>query len=297
MIMKRNVVKISVLAVVILGILGIAFYFISGVSDSKDQTIRSESLTTSIANGVRQHIVGKDYSEASKAYDSLLCIIKTESFITKDNGERLISEQEEMTCRKNAFDEYCKIFIDYSDRFFSGSSWNENILAEIKTEAQNLISTNLAENGTEFHSKLASNINNVNDYFAAWKVVRSASHCTSVSSVNNIKSSANSYMRVPLTNNESLKSGLASAYTYAKNSYANYVNDFCSKVSRNFKHYSSYDSFSSELSRASSMINDYIDNFGNESYFSNSKSILYNADIEAMEYFKSLEEDEEQEYY
>lgn len=293
--MKKNIIKVTLIAVVIIAIAGIAFFFLYGVSDSGKDVIVPQSLVSKIENRVSEEIVGKNYSEATKGYDSILDEIQTESFVKLADGKRYVSIEDETKCRRKAFDVYCKIYIEYAKSIFVQNSWNESTLPSIKEKAQQLQSTGFAEKGTEFDKDLKYCVTVVNDYFAAWRVVRSANNCNSISSVNNVRQSASSYMHAPLTNNSSLNSGLNQAFTNAKESYARYINSYCERVVKNNKNHSNYDGFLSDYNNASALIKGYKDNYGGESLFKNSESKLYYADQDAMKYFKELEEQKERE--
>lgn len=286
----KNTVKIMLVAIVSIAIAGIAYYFLYGVSDSSKDVIVPRSLTSMIEERVKKEIKGKDYDEATKGYNSIVDEIQTECFVTLSNGERYVSTEDETKCRRMAFDVYCKIYIDYANNFFSQNSWNENRLLAIKEKAQQLLNSKLADEGTEYDSNLKYCVNVVNDYFAAWNVVRSADNCTSISSVNYIKTTANNYMRSPLTNNSSLNSGLNQAFNNAKYSYARYIIAYCDKVANRYKLHESYNGFIDEYDKANSLITGYTDNYGGKSLFEDSLSKLYRADQEAIKYYKELEE-------
>lgn len=294
--MKNDAIKIALIAFVIIVIVVIALFFLYDVSDSGKDVISPRTLVSKIEERVNNEIAGKDYAEATKGYDLVIDEIQTESFVTLSNGDRYVSIEDETKCRHKAFDVYCKIFIDYAKKFFSQNSWNENTLPSIKEKAQQLLNSQLAEKGTEYDSDLKYCVNVVNDYFAAWKIVRKADKCTSISSVENIKKTASNYMHAPLTNNSSLNSGLSQAFNNAKSSYAHYINKYCDKVANSNKSYGSYDRFLSDYNKASELIKRYKDNYGGESLFKNSESKLYNADQEAMRYYKELEEQREREW-
>lgn len=289
----KNIVKIVVIAVVVIAITGIALFFLYGVSDSRKEVIAPRSLVSHIEQRVNNEIEGKDYTEATKGYESILEEIQTECFVTLTNGKRYVSVEDEAKCRRKSFDPYCKIFIDYANNTFAQHSWNESILPSIKEKAQQLLATGLAEKGTEYDTDLKYCVNVVNDYFAAWKIVRSANNCTSISSVDNVKRSAANYMHAPLTNNSSLNSGLNQAFGNAKDSYARYINSFCERVANNNKAHSNYDGFLNDYNKASALIEGFKNNYGGESLFKDSESKLYYADQEAMKYYKELEEQRE----
>lgn len=282
----RNIIKLALIAVVIISIACIALLFINGLSEAKTSTISPQTLFSRIDYRVNKEIVGKEYAEATKGYVSILDEIQTESSVTLSNGSQLVSVDEETKCRRKAFDVYCKIFIDYANHSFSLSSWDEKGLPAIKERAQQLLATRFAETGTEYDSNLKHSITVVDEYFAAWRVVRSAQNCTSVGSVNNIKKSAEAYKHSPLTNNSSLNSGLNNAFTTAKESFARYIKRYCDRVAQNYDKHYNYHGFLTEFNNASTLINSYIKNFGGESIFTQSVDKLNNADDNALTYYR-----------
>lgn len=286
----KNIIKITLIVLVIVSIIVIALFFLYGVADSENDIIKPQSLVSHVEHRVVNEITGKDYTEASKGYVSILDKIQTECFVTLSNGNRYVTVEEETKCRRKAFDVYCPIFIDYAKSIFSQKSWNESCLPSVKDQAQQLLSTGLAEKGTEYDTDLKYCINVVNDFFAAWKVVRSAQNCTSISSVNSVKTSASNYMRAPLTNNSSLTAGLNQAFSNAKNSYAQYIHTYCARVATNNRNHHDYDGFLYEYNKASALIKGFKDNYGENALLKDAESKLYNADQDAMRYYKELEE-------
>lgn len=282
----KNLIKITLLAVVVIAIIGIALFYFSGVKGSKTGPIAPQTLVSKVERRVNEEIVGKSYSEASKGYDSILDEIQTECFVRLSDGSRAVSVEDETTCRRKAFDVYCKIYIDYADSIFKQNSWNESVLHSIKDRGQQLLDTRFAEKGTEFDNNLNKYVKVVNDYFAAWKVVKSANNCTSISSVENIKQSASHYLQDSLlTNNTSLKAGLNQAFQNAKDSYARYINSYCNGVASKYKSYGSYVQWTAAFEDAKNRISSYENKFGKNAILSNALKSLKSADDNALGYY------------
>ena len=185
-------------------------------------------------------------------------------------------------CQKIAFYAYAPIFNRYQEKYFSQPSWTDSELNALKAQAQELLSMNIAEGTAK--QDIAQVIVNVNDYNAAWAVVRSAHSCYSVAAVKSIKSKVTQYNRAPLTNNASLRAGLNSAYTDAKSSLASNINAICRKVAQSYRAYGSYDNYLAAEEAALNRINEYVNAFGGGS-FGNAKNALAQADNDAINYY------------
>ena len=208
--------------------------------------------------------------------------IKTEASIENVDGKKQLTTNEVANCQKIAFYAYAPIFNRYQKSYFSQPSWTDSELNALKAQAQELLSMNIAE-GAAKHG-IAQVIDNVNDYNAAWAVVRSAHSCYSVAAVKSIKSKVAQYNRAPLTNNASLRAGLNSAYTDAKSSLASNINANCRKVAQSYMAYGSYDNYLAAEEAALNRINEYVNAFGGGS-FGNAKNALAQADNDAINYY------------
>ena len=266
----------------IIGIASVAFYFYNGTDTPKEQVIATTSFEKEIENQVKSQIQGNDYPQASKAFHDIMSTIKTEASIENVDGKKQLTTNEVANCQKIAFYAYAPIFNRYQKSYFSQPSWTDSELNALKAQAQELLSMNIAE-GAAKHG-IAQVIDNVNDYNAAWAVVRSAHSCYSVAAVKSIKSKVAQYNRAPLTNNASLRAGLNSAYTDAKSSLASNINAICRKVAQNYRAYGNYDNYFAAEEAALNQINEYVNAFGGGS-FSDAKNALAQADNDALNYY------------
>ena len=278
----KKIIKIILISLVIIGIASVAFYFYNGTDTPKEQVIATTSFEKEIENQVKSQIQGNDYPQASKAFHDILSTIKTEASIENVDGKKQLTTNEVANCQKIAFYAYAPIFNRYQKSYFSQPSWTDSELNALKAQAQELLSMNIAE-GAAKHG-IAQVIDNVNDYNAAWAVVRSAHSCHSVAAVKSIKSKVTQYNRAPLTNNASLRAGLNSAYTDAKSSLASNINAICRKVAQNYMAYGSYDNYLDAEEAALNRINEYVNAFGGGS-FGNAKNALAQADNDAINYY------------
>ena len=278
----KKIIKIILISLVIIGIASVAFYFYNGTDTPKEQVIATTSFEKEIENQVKSQIQGNDYPQASKAFHDIMSTIKTEASIENVDGKKQLTTNEVANCQKIAFYAYAPIFNRYQKSYFSQPSWTDSELNALKAQAQELLSMNIAE-GAAKHG-IAQVIDNVNDYNAAWAVVRSAHSCYSVAAVKSIKSKVAQYNRAPLTNNASLRAGLNSAYTDAKSSLASNINAICRKVAQNYMAYGSYDNYLAAEEAALNRINEYVNAFGGGS-FGNAKNALAQADNDAINYY------------
>lgn len=278
----KKIIKIILISLVIIGIASVAFYFYNGTDTPKEQVIATTSFEKEIENQVKSQIQGNDYPQASKAFHDIMSTIKTEASIENVDGKKQLTTNEVANCQKIAFYAYAPIFNRYQKSYFSQPSWTDSELNALKAQAQELLSMNIAE-GAAKHG-IAQVIDNVNDYNAAWAVVRSAHSCYSVAAVKSIKSKVAQYNRAPLTNNASLRAGLNSAYTDAKSSLASNINAICRKVAQNYRAYGNYDNYFAAEEAALNQINEYVNAFGGGS-FSDAKNALAQADNDALNYY------------
>ena len=278
----NKIIKIILISLVIIGIASVAFYFYNGTDTPKEQVIATTSFEKEIENQVKSQIQGNDYPQASKAFHDIMSTIKTEASIENVDGKKQLTTNEVANCQKIAFYAYAPIFNRYQKSYFSQPSWTDSELNALKAQSQELLSMNIAE-GAAKHG-IAQVIDNVNDYNAAWAVVRSAHSCYSVAAVKSIKSKVAQYNRAPLTNNASLRAGLNSAYTDAKSSLASNINAICRKVAQNYRAYGNYDNYLAAEEAALNQINEYVNAFGGGS-FGNAKNALAQGDNDAINYY------------
>ena len=279
----NRAIKIALIAIVLAGIVATIVYFINSTGPDIVETIAKTDFEKEIENQVKSDVEGKDYATASTAFYNFLSEIETEASIVNSDGKKQLSNQEVENCKKIAFYAYEPIFEEYQKTYFSHSSWSDKDLNALKSRAQYLLSMKIAEGSAQ--NSLSSVVKNVNDYYAAWNVVKSAKSCSTVAAVRDVGNRAKSFIRLPLTNNASLKAGLEGAFSDAKSALANNINAKCRKVSQSYQYYDSYTSFYSDYLAMNKRIDEYVVAFGGESLFANSRSLLSQADDNAMDYF------------
>ena len=278
----NKTIKIALISIVLIGIVSVIIFFIKGTGNHKIDTIANTPFEKEIEAQVKAEIEDKDYQTASTAFGNILKEIETEASIINANGTKQLTDNEVSNCNKIAFFAYLPIFDSYQESYFNRSSWTDSELSALKSRAQSLLSMNIAEEQAK--SKLSKVITNVNDYHAAWAVVKSARSCATVAQVNSIKSKVVGYNHAPLTNNASLRAGLNSAYSDAKNSLSTNINAYCRKIAQSYKSYGSYERFYAAEDAALGRIREYVNAFGGGS-FSEAKNLLNQADQNAMDYY------------
>jgi hypothetical protein len=281
-------IKITLITIVAAGILSAIMYFLTGISKpSGDAVIASTDFEKHIKERVDKEITNKEYDEATKGFETINGDIETEKSITTADGHSNLSGEEEAKCRKMVFYAYAPIFTQYTSSYFNNSYWNESKINQLKASALKLLNAGIAEGGTEVCNKLNATISTVNDYYGAKRVIYSASHCASSAAVESVRIRAQQFRRAPLNNNTGLMSGLNSAYSNAKSSYARHVISCCSHVAKSYTNYGSYPSFYAALNNANRMIEEYTNKYGGSGQFNSVKNQLLNADQKAMEYFSN----------
>ena len=218
--MNRNI-KISLIFVVLIGIIATIVFFIKPPGKTVEERIAATPFEKEIENKVLASIKGQDYDAATTAFYNILDTIVTEASIVNSDGSKQLTKDEVKNCKECAFDAYLPIFNQYQSKYFERSSWTEKELNALKSRAQNLLDMKIAEGMDK--SMLDNVVANVNDYFAAWKVINNAKSCSSIAAAQRINEQAESYQRQPLTNNASLQSGLSDAFYDAKVSLANHI--------------------------------------------------------------------------
>lgn len=278
----NKTIKIALISIAVIAIVSVFIYFLKGIVKPPEDDIAKTPFEKYIEAKVKAEIEGKDYQTASTAFNNVLKDIETEASIINSNGAKQLTDNEVSNCKKKAFFAYMPIFDSYQQSYFIRSSWSDGELQELKSKAKYLKKMNLAEGQAE--KALSDVISNVDDYYDAWKVVKSARSCTSVDQVNRIKSNAESYKRAPLTNNASLSVGLNSAYSEAKNSLANNIKAYCRSVAKDYKNYGSYDRFVDDVDSALKRIGEYENTFEGVT-FSDALDLLIQAELNAKEYY------------
>lgn len=218
----KGFIKIGLiaLAAIIVGVL--IFVFIGVIATPPPSNITPKDFTATVENRIRQEITGKPFSETRTAFDDLNGYIATEAFVTLSSGEKALSESEAQHCRQLVFDAYAPIFVEHGNSYFQRSSWSENDITIISTEAQRLTDLNLAEE-PDIRSSLSNFIQYTKDYTEAKKIIRGASSVKSVSSAQSYISKAKNLNKAPLSNNTELKQGLEGVASAAKNGLARYL--------------------------------------------------------------------------
>lgn len=281
------------IAIVLIGIIFALFYFASSVGTGIDKPIATTAFEKHVQDRTETEIKGKDYEEAQKGFVSILNELETEGSITLGDGSKNLSDSEISKSRQIAFYEYAPIFTKYANTYFSKSSWDDSALKSMKNESENLLAFHVAESGTTVDSDLKKIIKSVDDYYSAWKVANSASHCTTVGGIATIAQNAQKYKVDPLVNNSSLLSALNSAETNAKNSVIKIISNYCNSVSDNYKNHTDYQAFNKEYEQACSRIDEYKNKYDYPNNLQSVRRQLDSADSNALSYFKKKKQDME----
>lgn len=281
----KKIIKISLIAFVIIGILFAIIYFANGMGDSVQKPIATTSFEKHVQSRTDSEIKGKDYDEAKKAYSSILQEIATEASIVLGDGTKKLSDEEVLRVKKIAFYEYAPIFADYGTSYFQKSSWDDSMLKELRSEAVSLKSQGIAESGTKVLTTLDKIVTNVNEYYAAWQIAKNASHCSSVSAIATLKNSANKYKHSPLTNNASLSAALNSVEANAKSAVIRNISGYCHSVANRYSNYGSYETWTSAYESACKRIAEYKSSYGYPQELQNARGALDRADDAALNYY------------
>lgn len=283
----NNYIKISLIAIVAVGIAIALGYFTIGIGKTVDKPIAVTEFEKHVQYITDNEIKGKEYTEAHASYISILSELNTEASITRGDGEKNLSDAEYLKCTQIAFYEYVPIFSDYALAYFKKSSWDDSKLKELKRESESLLEAKIVEHGTTIHKNLQTIIKNVDDYYAAWKVANSASHCNSVARISQLTNSAKNYKREPLTNNASLLSALNSVEQNAKNAVVKSIVSYANNVATSYRSYNNYESFYASYEKACNRIEEYKKSYGTPSDLSNARKKLDKADDYALEFFSN----------
>ncbi len=281
----KKIIKIALIALVVVGILFAIIHFANGMGDSVQKPIATTSFEKHVQSRTDSEIKGKEYAEAKKAYSSIIQEIKTEASIVLGDGTPNLSHSEVLRANKIAFYEYAPIFSDYGISYFRKSSWDDSVLKELRSEAAALKNQGIAEPGTTVLTNLDKIVTNVNEYYAAWQIAKSASHCSSVSAIATLKNSANKYKHSPLTNNASLSAALNSVETNAKNAVIRNISGYCNSVANRYSNYGSYEAWTSAYESACKRIADYKSSYGYPQELQNARGALDRADDAALNYY------------
>ena len=123
------------------------------------------------------------------------------------------------------------------------------------------------------------------NYYQARRDLTRSGSIYSLRDLDNFISKMNGYRTSsPLKNNTSLVSDLNDAIVKAKRSYADYIISRCNNVASSYRSYGSYESFYDAYTNVSNMIKDYVQKYGNSSWFDYARRNLNQADQSAMSY-------------
>jgi len=283
----KTAIKIILIAVVLAAIAAAILFFTKGVDTSEgEKPIATTAFEKQVERRTAAEVAGKTYEEARSGFESILGDIRTESAITLADGSRNLSEAEEDKAKRILFYEYAPIFAQYAEGYFQKASWDDEPLKALRTEALELAAMNIAEKQTPIAQTLASTAQNVDDYYAAWQVARSASGCTSVAGIKSIAASAQKYLKAPLTNNTALASALRGAESEAKRAAARNIAAQCNRVANGYAGHGNYSAWVSAYNGAMEKIRQYTSAYGTNSELSAAQSALNRADNNALNYYE-----------
>lgn len=283
----KKYIKTALLILVVAGIVALVAVYLHILDSGAEAKIAIPNYERTVAAHVEKYIKNKPYNVARQAFDSISTSIATQAAITLADGQPAATPEAIKHSQQYLFDGYAPIVCEKADEIFSQSSWNADQLRALQSQAQTLLAMGAAQNGTEVVKQLNSVLANVNDYFSALAFVATASHCTSVASVQAIRSGVARYKRAPLSNNTALMSALNAAPTQAKNSCANVLAARSNAVC-NYRRYSSYGSFTSACDGMRQQIKTFTNVLGQSPILSSALARIDRVNDEALNYFASL---------
>lgn len=280
----KKYIKISLIALVVIGIVGSLSYYLHSLGEGAEARISVPPFEQRIATNTSSAFKDAPYERARGAFDSISVCIETERSIWLSDGQRAVSSEAIKHSQQILFDGYAPIFVTHADQTFAQSAWNADNLRDLREQAQALKALGAADPGTDAAKQLASTIQTVNDYFAAMALVSSASHCTSVAGVQQIRSSVNRFKHAPLSNNLRLMAALNNAPAQARNNCASALAARANRVT-NYSHYSSYDAFYAAYESMKQQIARFTSTLGGHSSLSSALTKLNSANSRALDYF------------
>lgn len=285
----KTTIKITLIAIVAIGIVAAIIYFANGMSESGNVQIAETNFEKEIQEQVKSTIKDKRYDEAHVAFNSIMGNINTEASVTLADGSKSLKDSEVKKCKQMVCDAYAPIFLEYSMDHFNQPSWRDAELKQFKEEAQELLSMNAVEAGTQIETNLNGIIRTVNEYYAAKKIISQASNCSSVSAVSSLKSKARSYKHEPLTNNTSLLSALNTVEATAKSAVERKIIAECDRVVYGYDTYADYATFYKAYDNANKRIKEYVSAFGYTQKLRTAQTNLYSVDKNALSYYANKE--------
>lgn len=287
--MNKNVIKIGVPILVLCGIIAIIASTQKTITEiSSDLKISSHDFNAYVDGYMRDSVNIRPRSSAYQGYQKLYEIIATEASITvtRASGQMpLISSSEAEACYERAFQTYYSIYDNDASQLFSSSTWDESMLNEIKTEAQDLsqregVSSSASEN-------LRNYIKYVEGYYSAIKLIAQSRYCSSASAYDKYCKDAKLYQNVPYTNNSRLKNIAKDVSDNAQTGWRNSITNFVEMVcGRSCSYYSSYEEFySGDYYIAKNKIDEYNNKFST-SWGRDLKNNLNNKNVEIMQCFR-----------
>lgn len=275
--------KIFLIVLVVGGIGSAIYFFVDGMGEkAPEEDLETTKFEEYIHDRANDEIKGKSYSKASDAYDDIMAEISdvANSTIKKDGKEdNSISKREEANSRKLAYYAYSPIFVDYTDKFFQNSTWNETEMNNLKKRANELLNTKLSDEKAKNKPKIQDVIRNVEGYYAAKSLIEQANNCTSVKVAKEMPNKVSAYKKLPFTNNSYLRTGLDNAPAKAKSSCADYIRKQCNAVVNNYYNgrYNTYNAVEKDAKRCSSLADEFEKAFNQTNFFYNELERVYNA--------------------
>lgn len=282
---KKQSIKISLIAIVAIGIVAAIIIAINSIGDGGKGHISNTKFKKYIHERAEKEIAGKDYEEARKSFNDLLNEINTEASITLGDGSKNLSALEERKCKEIVFYEYVPIFTKYGTSYFDRQSWDDATIKGLRDQVTTLLNMKIAESGKSTFSALNNIKSTVDDYYAAWNVANSASHCSSVAAISEVTQRANKYRHKPLSNNASLAAALNSVESTAKSAVIRNISGHCHVVASRYDRYANYAEWTSAYDQACKRIDDYKDRYGYPDELRKARNLLDNTDDMALNYY------------
>lgn len=111
----KTTIKITLIAIVAIGIVAAIIYFASGIGESGNVQIAETNFEKEIQEQVKSGIKDKRYNEAHVAFNSIMGNINTEASVTLADGSKSLKDSEV----KNASRWFAMLML----QFFWNTAW------------------------------------------------------------------------------------------------------------------------------------------------------------------------------
>lgn len=275
----KQLIKIGLIVLAVAGIAWFAWSSMDSIGSGDKTKIENMDFYKYVEDRVKNELGEKvAFSKAESAYKSIVADIQTEA------AQSGLSESDRKSCMKQAVFAFAPMLASNALSYFRGSAWDGNSVNSWRAKAQELRGTGFIQSGSQVDRDLSEVISVADSYNGAVAACN-VGQCTSPEAVKAAIAKAESFKKAPLTNDKALMGRLGAVGTTAKNSYANYVLNYCNNIASNWDEYSNYDSWRAKYQSAHNMISTYTSAFGDDSRFSSARAALERAEDRADAYY------------